>query len=76
VSPEGPADRAGIRPGDIVIGVGADPVKSHEELYHKMWGLGAAGVEVPLRVLQGTDVREVKVHSIDRFQYFKERPTY
>ena len=76
VSPEGPADRAGIRPGDIVIGVGADPVKSHEELYHKMWGLGSAGVEVPLRVLQGADVREVKLHSIDRFQYFKERPTY
>jgi len=76
VSPEGPADRAGIRPGDIVIGVGADPVKTHEELYRKMWGLGAAGVDVPLRVLQGAEVHEVKVHSIDRFEYFKERPTY
>jgi S1-C subfamily serine protease len=76
VSPEGPADRAGIRNGDIVIGVGSDPVKNHEELYRKMWGLGAAGVEVPLRILQGVDMRELKVRSIDRFQYFKEKPVY
>jgi serine protease Do len=76
VSPEGPADKAGIRNGDIVVGVGADPVKSHEDLYRKIWGLGAAGVEVPLKILQGVDMRELKLRSIDRFQYFKEKPVY
>jgi len=76
VSREGPADRAGIREGDIVLGVGSDAVKTHEDLYKKMWSLGAAGVEVPLRLLQGADVRDVKVRSIDRFEYFKEKPTY
>jgi len=76
VSPDGPADKAGVRTGDIVVGVGADPVKSHEELYRKVWGLGAAGVDVPLKILQGVDMRELKVRSIDRFQYFKEKPVY
>lgn len=76
VSPDGPADKAGIRTGDIVLGVGADPVKSHEDLYLKVWGLGAAGVEVPLKILQGVDMRELKLRSIDRFQYFKEKPVY
>ena len=76
VSPEGPADKAGVRSGDIVVGVGADPVKSHEELYRRVWGLGAAGVEVPLKILQGADVRELRLRSIDRFQYFKEKPVY
>ena len=76
VSPDGPADKAGIRTGDIVVGVGKDPVKSHEDLYLKVWGLGAAGVDVPLKVLQGVDMREMKVRSIDRFQYFKEKPVY
>jgi len=76
VSPEGPADKAGVRNGDIVVGVGADPVKNHEELYRRVWGLGAAGIEVPLRILQGADVREFRLRSIDRFQYFKEKPVY
>jgi serine protease Do len=76
VSPDGPADKAGIRNGDIVVSVGKDPVQSHEDLYQKVWGLGAAGVDVPLKVLQGVDVRDLKVRSIDRFQYFKEKPTY
>jgi serine protease Do len=76
VSPDSPADRAGIRAGDILLGVGAEPVNTHEELYRKLWSIGPAGVEVPLRVLQGADMRDVKVRSIDRFDYFKEKPTY
>ena len=76
VSPEGPADKAGVRNGDIVVGVGADAVKSHEELYRRVWGLGAAGVEVPLKILQGADVRELRLRSMDRFQYFREKPIY
>src|SRR5499427_7444474 len=59
VSPDGPADKAGIRNGDIVVGVGKDAVKTHEEFYAKVWGLGAAGVDVPLKVLQGVDMREL-----------------
>ena len=76
VSPEGPADKAGVRNGDVVVGVGADPVKSQEELYRKVWALGAAGIYVPLRILKGADVRELRLRSIDRFQYFREKPTY
>lgn len=76
VSPDSPADKAGIRPGDIVVAVGADTVKTHEDLYKKMWGIGAAGTVVPLKLLQGADVREVRVNSIDRFEYFRAKPVY
>ena len=76
VSPEGPAERAGLKSGDIVIGVGADEVTSLAELYRKVWGRGEAGVEVPLRVLQGMQVKEIKVRSIDRLHYFRQKPSY
>ena len=76
VSPEGPAERAGLRPGDIVVGIGGEEVGSLGEFYRKVWARGAAGVEVPLRVLQGTQLREVRVRSIDRLEYFRARPSY
>jgi len=75
VSPESPAARAGLKAGDLVLSVGADDVTTLAEFYRKLWGRGAAGVEVPLKVLQGSAIREVKVRSIDRNDYFK-RSTY
>jgi S1-C subfamily serine protease len=75
VSPEAPADRAGVQRGDIVVGVGADAVATHAELYRKIWSLGPAGTEVPLKVLQGASVKEIKVRSIDRTEYFRAKPT-
>ena len=76
VSPEGPAARAGLQSGDIVLGVGGEGVSSLAEFYRKIWGRGAAGVEVPLNVLQGTRLRDISVRSIDRIEYFRSRPTH
>ncbi len=76
VSPESPADKAGLRQGDVVIGVAGAAVKTHAELYRKLWSLGAAGVEVPIRIMQDGDVRDVRVKSIDRTEYFKTKPAY
>ena len=76
VSPDGPADKAGLKSGDILIGVGNDEVSSLAEFYRKVWGRGAAGVEVPLRVLQGVQLKELTVRSIDRVDYFRGKPSY
>lgn len=76
VSPEGPADRAGVHIGDIILGVGQEVVHSQAEFYRKVWGRGNAGSEIPLRVLQEDNVRDVKVRSMDRLDYFRQKPTY
>jgi serine protease Do len=76
VSPESPAEKAGLKPGDLVLGVGRDSVKNHAELYSKMWGVGAAGVDIPLKVLQGADLRDIRVKSIDRAEYFRDKPVH
>ena len=62
--------------GDIILASSAARVRSQAEFYRKVWARGAAGSEIPLRVLQGIDVREVKVRSIDRMDYFRQKPTY
>jgi len=76
VSPEGPADRAGLKGGDIVVGVAGEEVASLADFYRKVWARGAAGVEVPLRVLQGMQMKDVNVRSIDRLEYFRQKPSY
>jgi S1-C subfamily serine protease len=76
VSPAGPADAAGVKSGDIIVGVGREPVRTQAEFYRKVWGRGSAGTEIPLRVLQDMDVRDVRVKSIDRVEYFKPVTTY
>jgi S1-C subfamily serine protease len=76
VSPEGPAHRAGQRAGDLVLAVGNDEVTTLEAFYRKVWGRGAAGIEVPIRVLQGAQIRELKLRSIDRMEYFRPSKTY
>ncbi|HTP97692.1 MAG TPA: S1C family serine protease [Casimicrobiaceae bacterium] len=76
VSPEGPADRAGIGAGDIILGVGSDSVRTQAEFYRKVWARGGAGTEIPLKILQGVDVKNVPVVSMDRVDYFKRPTTY
>jgi serine protease Do len=76
VSPDGPADLAGLQAGDIILAVAGDGVKSQAEFYQKLWQRGRrAGDDITLKVLQGTDIRDVKVHSIDRVEYFRPKTT-
>ena len=76
VAPEGPAERAGIAMGDVVLAVAGEEVRALAEFYRRVWALGPAGVEVPLKVLQGGRVRELVLRSIDRLEHLRPRPTY
>jgi S1-C subfamily serine protease len=76
VSADGPAERAGLRSGDIILAVEGERVRTQAQFYRKLWSSGAAGANIKLRVLQDVDVQEITVHSIDRIQYFRPRTTY
>ncbi|MEN8808427.1 MAG: S1C family serine protease [Desulfobacterales bacterium] len=66
-----PSEKAGIKKGDIILAVNNQDVHGMADFYRKVWALGKAGVDVPLRVLQGIQIREIVVHSIDRKQYWQ-----
>ena len=75
VTPEGPADKAGIRAGDIILSVGSEKVRGLPDFYRRLWASGEPGVEVPLTVLQGADLMDMRVHSIDRLDFLRKKPT-
>lgn len=72
---DAPAQRAGIRKNDIILSVDQIPVTDLAQFYRKVWALGQAGVEVPLTILQGNEVKKVIVRSADRYQYLQIKPT-
>jgi S1-C subfamily serine protease len=76
VSPESPADKAGLSEGDIILGVRGEQFKGHAEFYKKLWSSGDAGSVVVLDVLKGVEVRKFDVKSIDRDSYLRPRPVY
>lgn len=76
VSPESPADKAGLAAGDIILGVRGEQFKNHADFYKKIWSSGEAGTEVELNVLKGTEVQKFGVKSIDRASYLRSRSVY
>jgi S1-C subfamily serine protease len=66
-----PSEKAGIKSGDIILAVNNQDVHGMADFFKKVWALGKAGVNVPLRILQGIQIREIVVHSTDRNQYFQ-----
>ncbi len=67
----GPAEKAGLGSGDIILKVDQKAVQGLADFYRKVWSLGDAGVEVPIAVLQGIEIRDIVVRSEDRDQYFR-----
>ena len=68
----GPAERAGVQAGDIVIEVAGARVGGLADLFRKIWSLGVAGVEVPMTLVREGSVSRLRVPSIDRQDLLKK----
>lgn len=72
VAEGGPADRAEIRSGDVLVGVAGGRFDDLASFFRKVWSLGTAGVDVPLTIWREGDVFDVHVSSGDRAAYLKK----
>src|SRR5690606_34999156 len=65
VTREGPAEKTGLRPGDIILRIGQDDIAGQVDFYRKLWARGPAGTEIKLSVLQGSQLKDLSIQSID-----------
>jgi S1-C subfamily serine protease len=71
IAGKGPAGRAEIKTGDVVLSVAGDNVSTLAGFYRKVWSLGSAGVEVPLTLYRDGVTFDVRVNSSDRAKFLK-----
>jgi S1-C subfamily serine protease len=71
VSTGGPARRANLRTGDVVLAVGGQEVSDLAGFFRTVWSLGKAGIEVPLTIYRDGRTLEVRVPSGDRNRFLK-----
>ncbi len=71
IAPKGPAARAELKTGDVVLAVKGERVSTLAGFYRKVWSLGEAGVEVPLTLYREGVTFDVGVNSSDRAKFLK-----
>jgi S1-C subfamily serine protease len=71
IAPKGPAARAELKTGDVVLAVKGEKVATLAAFYRKVWALGTAGVEVPLTLYRDGVTFDVRVNSSDRAKFLK-----
>jgi S1-C subfamily serine protease len=71
IAPKGPAARAELKTGDVVLAVKGENVSTLGGFYRKVWALGQAGVEVPLTLYRDGVTFDVGVNSSDRAKFLK-----
>ena len=68
----GPAERAGVHAGDLVVAVGPKRVASLADLFREIWRQGPAGTEIALTLARGGAPVYVRVVSGDRNDYLRK----
>lgn len=76
VSPDSPASRAGVQPGELILAVDETPVVSMSGFFRAIWRGREAGDAVSIRLLtlEG-QIREVAVESMDRSDWLRLNPS-
>ena len=72
VADNGPADKAGLKRGDIISDVKDKEINGLADFYRSVWASGPAGTELPLRVVRDGRETWLRVKSIDRAAALKK----
>jgi S1-C subfamily serine protease len=67
-----PADQAGLQQGDIISEIRDGEVDGLADFYRKVWSSGAAGAEIPIRVLRDGREAWLRVRSADRNTFLRK----
>jgi S1-C subfamily serine protease len=68
---DGPAQRADLRTGDVLLSIAGSEVHDLAGFYRRVWSLGPAGIEIPMSVYRDGKTIETRLKSGDRNRFLK-----
>ena len=69
----GPASQGGVMIGDEIVKVAGAPIQGLSDLFRNVWGLGHAGVDIPLTVRrEESGAHEITLRSADRMSFLRK----
>jgi S1-C subfamily serine protease len=68
----GPADRAGVKVGDVVVAVAGERPQGLADLFRRVWALGPAGAEITLTLARSGKRMDLVLASVDRNDFLKK----
>ncbi len=72
VNRDSPAQQAGLEPGDLVLAVDGAKVATLEAFYKKLWDRSDPDGEVTLTVLQGAEIKTLRIRAVDRMRTLRK----
>ena len=72
IAPGTPAARGGLKVGDLIVAVAGAKPEGLADLWKRVWALGPAGVDVPLRIVRNKAAKDVVLRSADRNEFLKK----
>ncbi len=67
----GPAKRADLRTGDVILSVAGKEVRELAGFFRRIWAQGQAGVEVPITIYRDGETMDLRVKSSERNRFLK-----
>jgi S1-C subfamily serine protease len=71
VLPGSPAELAGLRRGDVILGVGGDSIGGQSDFYERLWQGTQPGGDVTLHIVRDKAVKHIIVQTGDRLDYLQ-----
>ena len=72
LAPGGPAEKAGVKVGDVIVDVAGDRPVTLADLWRRIWRAGPPSVEVPLKLFRKDRAVDVRIRSADRSDFLKK----
>ncbi|MBI4590213.1 MAG: serine protease [Candidatus Rokubacteria bacterium] len=70
--PHGPAERAGLSEGDLIVSLDAEEIPTRKALYLSLWRHGP-GEKIDLEVMRENKLKRMEITGGDRADFYKQR---